>query len=344
VWVKAGGNTVVEQVSASMTVQQVNPTSWTYSLTLNDIGTTSIGTFWFAWDDAPQQNFMASAPQVGSIGNPAGWYSYVTHGGASDGYGIEWYASSPIAAGTSVSGLSFTSGVAPSEMFAASAVDPNFQVTSSFAYAGSAFSDPGYQFAIACFIAGTRVTTRRGEVPVESLAIGDQVITVNGTARPIKWIGRRSYARAFVGNNPDIVPIRIAAGALADDIPARDLYVSPAHAMFIDGVLVPARNLIKGVSIHPCPEIDAIAYFHIELNSHDVIFAEGAPTETFVDCDSRGMFQKEAEYAGLYPNDAGPRWAFCAPRVEVSVALVISPDRAVENSRLRCGSRVTASR
>jgi hypothetical protein len=169
---------------------------------------------------------------------------------------------------------------------------------------------------VACYCADTLILTAFGETRVQDLSIGDHVVTASGACRPIKWIGRRRYARAFAGNNPDIVPIRIAAGALADGVPARDLYVSPAHAMFIDGMLVPAGQLANGVSVHPCHAIDPIEYFHIELQSHDVILAEGAPSETFVDCDCRGMFENAAEFAALYPNELQQRWEFCAPRVE----------------------------
>ena len=167
-----------------------------------------------------------------------------------------------------------------------------------------------------CFLAGTRIRTDNGEVPVENLKIGDRVVTLGGTAQPIKWIGRRAYASAFAGGNRDIVPILIKQGALGRNSPVRDLYVSPLHAMFFDDVLVPAEHLVNGSSIVRCPEIDPIRYFHIELDQHDVIFAEGAPAETFVDCDSRAMFHNAAEFAEMYPGDRTQRWMFCAPRIE----------------------------
>ena len=96
----------------------------------------------------------------------------------------------------------------------------------------------------------------------------------------------------------------------------RDLYVSPGDALFIDGVLVSAGQLVNGASIQPCAEIDPIAYVHIELDFHDVILAEGAPAETFVDFECRGMFANAHEFAALYPHDVPQRLAFCAPRVD----------------------------
>jgi autotransporter passenger strand-loop-strand repeat protein len=165
-----------------------------------------------------------------------------------------------------------------------------------------------------CYCAGTLIATDRGDVPVEKLAIGDHVLTLSGEPRPIKWIGRRSYRRPFIADN--VMPIRINAGALRENVPLRDLYVSPEHALYIDAVLVPSQHLVNGVSIERCTQVESVDYFHIELASHDVIFAEGTPAETFVDCDSRLMFHNAAEFAALYPGDTSPGWAFCAPRVE----------------------------
>jgi hypothetical protein len=115
-------------------------------------------------------------------------------------------------------------------------------------------------------------------------------------------------------------PIRISAGSLGDGLPRRDLFVSPEHAMFIDGVLVPARCLVNGVSIVQVSAPGPVDYIHVELPRHDVIVAEGALSESFVDDDSREMFHNASEYAALYPG-ARERPTFCAPRVEAGFKL-----------------------
>ncbi len=183
----------------------------------------------------------------------------------------------------------------------------------------------------ACFAHGTLIATPDGEVAVEDLVIGDRVTTASGSARDITWIGRRSYAAAFAAANPGVRPVLIRAGALADGVPARDLFVSPQHAMLIDGMLIPAIALRNGASIAQADAVGAVHYVHLELSSHDVVLAEGAPAETFVDDDSRGIFHNAHEFAALYPDAVRSAAKFCAPRLEDGEAL--------EAIRLRIAAR-----
>ncbi len=167
---------------------------------------------------------------------------------------------------------------------------------------------------IACFAAGTRIATPAGEVAVDDLRIGDLVTTVSGVAKPVKWIGRRGYSAAEVATSPNLRPVVVCKGALGSGLPGRDLVVSPMHALLIDDVLVPAAALVNDGSILRREAVDAVEYFHVELHRHDVIFAEGAPAETFMDDNSRAMFENASEYYDLYGKAKSPR-ARCYPAI-----------------------------
>jgi Hint domain len=170
---------------------------------------------------------------------------------------------------------------------------------------------------VACYCRGTLILTEQGERPVESLDIGDHVVTVAGRRQPIKWIGHRAYGGRYIVGRKDMLPICIKAGALDEGVPRRDLWISPHHAMFIDGVLIEARDLVNGVSIVQAERVEQVEYFHIELETHDVIMAEGAPSETFIDDDSRSMFHNAHQYAALYPKETRRTALYCAPRLDV---------------------------
>jgi hypothetical protein len=136
-----------------------------------------------------------------------------------------------------------------------------------------------------CFLGGTRIRTPKGEVDVAMLKAGDLVVTVSGQAKPIKEISHRRYERASHESWPvDILPIKVARSALGPSTPSADLFLSPAHALYLDGLLVPVGTLVNGRRIIRCAslEADCIEYFHIELFAHDVIFAEGVLAESLL--------------------------------------------------------------
>jgi hypothetical protein len=117
-----------------------------------------------------------------------------------------------------------------------------------------------------------------------------------------------------------MLPVCFKRGALADAMPHTDLWVSPGHAMYIDGQLVPAWRLINGVTVVQPAAVDEVTYIHIELARHDVLLANGAPAESFLEeTGFRGQFHNAAEFDALYP-DAGPM-APMRKRLEAGFAL-----------------------
>ena len=154
-----------------------------------------------------------------------------------------------------------------------------------------------------CFCAGTQIRTSRGDVPVESLKIGDFLKTFGGNDKPIKWIGTTSYDGHFITGQHLKLPICISRGAISPNVPVRDLWVSPGHGIYVEGVLVPAWRLVNGLSICQAERVDRVNYFNVEFEEHEIILAEGCPVESFLDCNSRNQFNNFAEYECLYPGE-----------------------------------------
>ena len=144
-------------------------------------------------------------------------------------------------------------------------------------------------FQIPCFAAGTPILTDRGNIPVQDLSVGDTVITFGGEDRPIIWIGKRTIDLRHHPDPKAVQPVRIAANALAENVPDRDLLVSPDHAIYIDGFLIPAKDLLNDFNITQ-QSPDRITYYHIELDEHAVIFASNAAVETYLDTGNRSSF------------------------------------------------------
>src|SRR3954447_5174518 len=134
-----------------------------------------------------------------------------------------------------------------------------------------------------CYLRGTHIRTPEGECKIEELKIGDPVLTLSGESKPIKWIGRQRFKKSTECLPNDFEPIRISRFAFDERTPHRDLYVSPLHAIYMDGPLIRAADLVNGLDITQCgPDgSDVIEYLHIELSTYDVIYAEGATAETF---------------------------------------------------------------
>lgn len=143
-----------------------------------------------------------------------------------------------------------------------------------------------------CVLRGTRITTPEGDLPVEDLRPGDLVLTADGRAEPVRWIGSRRLSRAELAANPSLRPIRIAADAFRPGRPGRDLRVSPQHRILLEGwraellfgedrVLVPAKGLVDDGPIRVDHGSEAVEYFHILFDRHEIILTEGQPSESF---------------------------------------------------------------
>jgi Hint domain-containing protein len=155
---------------------------------------------------------------------------------------------------------------------------------------------------VLCFLAGTMIRCPSGERAVETLAIGDLIFTAEGRVVPVIWVGRQTVATLF-GLPEGRRPVCIAAGALADNLPNRDLRLTSDHALLIDDVLVHAGALVNGSTIRRIPNAELggrFTVYHIETQNHEIILAEGTPAETFVDNATRRRYDNYPEYESMY--------------------------------------------
>ncbi len=159
---------------------------------------------------------------------------------------------------------------------------------------------------VVCFLAGTRIATPIGETPVEALSVGDLVRTASSRDRAIKWIGT-GQVLATPGRRTANTPVIVRKGALADAVPSRDMRVTKGHSLFLDGVLIPVEYLVNHRSIIWDDRAREVTIYHIELETHDVLIADGAPAESYRDDGNRWQFRNSNSGWGLPPQPA------CAP-------------------------------
>jgi hypothetical protein len=147
----------------------------------------------------------------------------------------------------------------------------------------------GHENDGACLLRGTTIRTASGTRKIEDLVVGDLLPTLFGGERPIQWIARYPFRKSDPSKPwvKAVQPVQVARSALALDIPHTDLYLTEWHALFVDGVLIPVGSLINGTTIKPyeARELAELEFFNIKLESHDVIYAEGAPVETLLEVD-----------------------------------------------------------
>jgi hypothetical protein len=185
---------------------------------------------------------------------------------------------------------------------------------------------------VPCFLAGTLIRTDQGWVEVEELRPGARVISMLGGISPVIWVGWR---RIDAKTHPDltsVLPVLVSAGSIAENVPFRDLYLSPDHSLFIDGVLIPIKYLINNESIRQV-YVDRIEYYHVELGMHDIVEVNGLSAESFLDLGNRQSFANCYSAISLGGRTMDKTWRdrACAPQA------VGGP--IVENVRNRINAR-----
>jgi autotransporter passenger strand-loop-strand repeat protein len=166
-------------------------------------------------------------------------------------------------------------------------LDPSGLVSSDFVVSGNGAETT---LIFHCFCAGTRIATPSGEVAVEDLRAGDPVRLADGRMLPVRWLARQTVAARFA-DPIRALPVRIAAGSLGEGLPRRDLSVSPGHALLLDGVLVQAGALLglPGIARQPTTA-DLFSYYHVELDEHALLLAEGVAAESYLPAIEAGVF------------------------------------------------------
>jgi hypothetical protein len=196
-----------------------------------------------------------------------------------------------------------------------------------------------------CFVAGTRIRTERGEVPVEELREGDNVLTYASdgkfAAHPVIWIGHRKLDCRRHPKPQNVWPVCISKGAFGPASPRRPLLLSPDHAVFMDGVLIPVKHLINGTSVAQIV-VDTITYYHVELPRHHVLLAEDLPVESYLDAGNRAEFANGGGAVALHPDFGVQVWEAkgCAPLVVSGPQLEAARRRLNGSSSAEIGPQI----
>jgi T5SS/PEP-CTERM-associated repeat protein len=197
----------------------------------------------------------------------------------------------------------------------------------------------GTDVVLPCFAAGTRLAAPQGWVAVEDVRPGDRLLTASGRVARAVWVGGRMLDCRRHARPLEVQPVRVRAGALAPGVPARDVRLSPDHALLVQGSLIPVRYLLNGASIVQ-EAASRITYRHVELADHDVLLAEGLPCESFLDTGNRHAFAAEGPTM-LHP-EFGPEALARAIWAEKGCAPLVLEGPALERARRLFLRRATA--
>jgi len=217
------------------------------------------------------------------------------------------YSSGILTVRTPTNGAGFAQASIPS----AGTVSYASPVTGYRGGAGSAtpltISLSGYTPAaptVLCFYQGTQITQANGQnISVEDLNIGDLIHTHKGPM-PLKWLGRRKVTKSIRQEYPHQLPVVIERGALGVNMPSKDLMVSQGHTILVEGHLICACLLENDINCYRanCDDLpDDFEYFHLEFAEEEVLLlSNGTPTASYVNTQSRMMFDNYQEYIDLY--------------------------------------------
>ncbi|ATJ92303.1 MULTISPECIES: Hint domain-containing protein [Acetobacter] len=163
----------------------------------------------------------------------------------------------------------------------------------------------GNTYIGACFLAGSMIRTTSGEVAVEDIHIGDEVIAFDwrsnaDVVRPVVWVGK-THVNIRHGMPDDEAgwPVRVLKDAIADGVPYKDMLITAEHCLFFKDRFVPVRMLVNGISIFYDKSISSYDYYHVETEQHSVITADGMLTESYLDTGNRSSFRQEGKIATL---------------------------------------------
>jgi hypothetical protein len=193
----------------------------------------------------------------------------------------------------------------------------------------------------ACYVAGTLIATPAGDTPIESLEVGSQLLTAAGEVRAVCWLGHRRIDCTRHPKPTEVWPICVSAHALGENLPSRDLWVSPAHALHIDGRLIPAGLLINGVTVRQIVQ-DTVEYWHVELDTHDVILANQLPAESYLDNGNRMAFENGGLYLELHPDFRPKHWTDTCVPLETEGPIIHQVKRRMLSRLETLGHRITA--
>ena len=187
-----------------------------------------------------------------------------------------------------------------------------------------------------CFLAGTRILTEHGEQLIENIEVGDKIRTYYGELKAVKWVSIQTIQIKHPINPLRRNPVCFKRGSLGYNLPKSDLYTSPDHAMFVDGLLINAGALVNGINIISTEPRRDFKYYHIELDSHVLLVADGCPAESFLaQHEIRSDYDNAEEYNALYPNGSKLMlWPMSYARISSAMKVPLTiKDKIISRSR-----------